>query len=309
LYRAIVTHVHDGENYYDAAGRELRSQGYPTASCFNWRTPVYAWLIGSLPNPEWARVIVILGALATLFLSYGLMLQESNRMWMGAAATLLLLGAVNWCVDGDAFLVQELWAGVLIALSVALYGHDRWCAGTLTGLLALFLRELALPYCVIAMALAAWQRRYRELVLWVVGFALYAEFLLWHFAEATRHMTLQDRAPGDWVQFGGVPFLLVTVQINAFLFPLPQWISAVYLPLSLLGLIGWRGRTAGRVGLTIAAYLAAFAVAGQPFNNYWGLLYAPLLPFGLAWAPVALRDLAVALLRPTPLPVKTAHVS
>src|SRR5207247_1164926 len=45
LYRRIVESVHAGEDYYDAAGRELRAAGYPTGSIFNWRPPVYAWLI------------------------------------------------------------------------------------------------------------------------------------------------------------------------------------------------------------------------------------------------------------------------
>src|SRR5207244_3739842 len=37
LYGAIVRRVHDGEGYYDAAATELRAQGYPSASLFNWR--------------------------------------------------------------------------------------------------------------------------------------------------------------------------------------------------------------------------------------------------------------------------------
>ena len=49
VYRNIVTRVHAGESYYDAAGQELRTNGYPTGSLFNWRPPTYAWVIGRLP--------------------------------------------------------------------------------------------------------------------------------------------------------------------------------------------------------------------------------------------------------------------
>jgi len=61
------------------------------------------------------------------------------------------------------------------------------------------------------------------------------------------------------------------------------------------GLAGWRGETGRRCLGTTVAYLAAFAVVGQPFNEYWGLLYAPLLPLGIAQAPAALRDLIQSL--------------
>ena len=88
--------------------------------------------------------------------------------------------------------------------------------------------------------------------------------------------------------------------MNAFLFSLPAWVSAIYLPLALLGLIGWRGRAATRITVTASAYLAAFAIVGLPFNDYWGLLCAPLLPFGLVWAPAAIQDLSRAILRTTP---------
>jgi hypothetical protein len=79
--------------------------------------------------------------------------------------------------------------------------------------------------------------------------------------------------------------------MNVFLRDLPVWVSAICLPLSLLGLASWRNETGLRVFLTASAYIAAFAVVGQPFNDYWGLMYVPLLPLGLVRAPAAISDL------------------
>src|SRR5262249_39245592 len=71
----------------------------------------------------------------------------------------------------------------------------------------------------------------------------------------------------------------------------PGWVSALCLPLSLLGWAGWRTASGLRGGLTLAGYVAAFLVVGNPaFNCYWGLVDAPLFAFGLLWAPAALRD-------------------
>src|SRR5260370_194252 len=78
LYRTIVERVHSGEDYYDAAQSELRTRGYPTRSMFNWRTPLYAWLLGSLPQPLWAKVLLGLIALAAVLMAYGAVRRESG---------------------------------------------------------------------------------------------------------------------------------------------------------------------------------------------------------------------------------------
>ena len=42
--------------------------------------------------------------------------------------------------------------------------------------------------------------------------------------------------------------------------------------------------------LASLAYLLAFAVVGRPENFYWGLMAAPLLPWGVAAAPRVVAD-------------------
>src|SRR4051794_3870068 len=41
VYRQIVERVRAGEPFYDVCRDELRKNGYPTRSVFNWRTPMY----------------------------------------------------------------------------------------------------------------------------------------------------------------------------------------------------------------------------------------------------------------------------
>src|SRR5438874_1953192 len=57
-YRRIVARVHTGEDYYRAAGEELRAGGYATSSVFNWRPPLYAWLLAAFPQPEWGQALL-----------------------------------------------------------------------------------------------------------------------------------------------------------------------------------------------------------------------------------------------------------
>lgn len=71
--------------------------------------------------------------------------------------------------------------------------------------------------------------------------------------------------------------------------------TALVLPLGVLGLLAWPGAMAGRALATVLAYLVFCAMVGKSFNGYWGGLFTPLLTLGLPWAPLALRDLALAL--------------
>ncbi len=302
LYHAIVERVRAGEGYYDAAGTELRARNYPTGTLFNWRPPLYAWVIGKAPEPLWAQAILVVAAIATLLLAYAEVKREAG-MQMGMASLLLLVSALSWTVNGEVYLFSELWAGVLIALSVFLYGQGHRSLGLAAGVLALFFRELALLYCGIALLLALWHKHRAEVAAWIVGLALYGGYLTLHGLEVAARITSADRVhPGGWIQFGGLTFVIGTCHMNVLLINLPAWVSALCLPLSLLGWAGWRTTTGLWGGLTVAGYVAAFLVVGNPaFNCYWGLMVAPLFIFGLLWAPVALRDAwAVARRSPTP---------
>jgi hypothetical protein len=291
LYQRIVERVHAGESYYEAAGGELRARGYATRSVFNWRPPTYAWVLGALPRPEWGKAILLVLAAATLLMSFVAVGREGHA-GLAVAGTLLMLGALTWCWDGGAYFAAELWAGVLIACSVSAAALRRWGLSVATGLLALFFRELALPYCGIALVLAWWQGRRREVFAWIFGLLAFVGFMTWHGLEVMSRISDADRAQATgWVQFGGPAFVMATCRMNTFLRALPTWVAAFYLPLALLGLAGWRGPFGLRTGLTAGAYVAAFAVVGLSFNDYWGLLSAPLLALGVVRAPVSLRDL------------------
>ncbi len=233
-------------------------------------------------------------AAVALILSCAVMHRQGGIGWV-VAGVFPLIGALYWCIDGDAFLSQELWSGILIALSVCFYAYDRWRLGLATGLAALFFRELALPYCLVAVVLAWRERRRAEVVAWMVGLSLYSVYMMLHVLAVAGRILPDDRLPASWLQFGGPAFLLLTCRMNAYLFNAPLWLSALYLPIALLGLAGWRGWIGARLSLTAGAYVAAFAMVGQPFNDYWGLMYAPMLAFGFAAAPAVLRDLFSAI--------------
>jgi hypothetical protein len=299
LYYAVAQRLHAGENYYDALGGELRSRGYPTRSVFNWRTPLHLELLAHLPSLGWARVLLALGAICAMVLS-AVPLCRDRRY--GFAVVQLLLLCVPFGITGmsNTFLFAEVWAGVLIAMSVGWYALGWRYAGAATGLLSLFFRELALPYAVIGAFLAYREGRKRELFFWLAGIGGYLIFLGLHAMAVLSRIPPAGVAPAmaRWIQFGGLPFVITTSRIGLLL-AFPYWVAALYVPVAVFGLVGWPSRVAFRVLATVGTYMLAFSVVGAPsINFYWGAVYNPLLAFGAAWAVPAFRDIGRLALAP-----------
>lgn len=203
-----------------------------------------------------------------------------------------MCGPLLPCLLGDLFVMPVLWAGVFIALSVCAYGLNRPCLGATAGLAAVFFRELALPYCLLGAALAVARRRRGELAVWLTGLAAWTVFFGLHWL-AVKHWTAADAVAHrhGWIQFGGVAFVQATMQMNACLLMLPQWVTTLYFVAAMFGLAGWGSPLGQRVGLTVCLFVVVFSIVGQDFNRYWGLLIAPLVCFGVVRFPAAAVDL------------------
>ena len=291
LYHAIVSRIHAGNAYYTAVSDELPLRGYPTKSVFNWRTPLPMLLLGRLPDPRFGQTLLALLALSVLFWGFGTLADEFG-LREACIAGLLLTGILLLCVVGNLYVMPVLWSGIFIALSACGYARGNVRVGVVAGLLAVLFRELALPYAVLCAAMALWERRWREVAVWSVGFAVLAFLFVLHVTFVNELIPPDAVAhEKSWVRFGGWPFLLSTAQMNGYLLLLPQWITAIYLPLAMLGFAAWRSPGGTRMALAITGYLVAFAVVGQPFNQYWGSLIAPLLCLGAAVSPRAIVDL------------------
>src|SRR5579859_4263499 len=204
FYAMVIDRVRHGEYYYDAAKAEFTSPywSFRPTSLFHWRTPIYAYGLAALPGETGGITVVALLALlttGTCFLALG-------RTGGPAPAfmTFLLVGPFAWCFLGGAYLFTELWAGILMALSIAAYALSRWKLAVAAALVALFIRELVLAYCLLCLVLALWERRRPESLAWLVGLALFAVFYGWHVGEVRKQIAGMENAQlGSWFRLGG----------------------------------------------------------------------------------------------------------
>jgi hypothetical protein len=194
---------------------------------------------------------------------------------------------------GDAAYTHELWAGLLISLSASLVGLGRHRLAPLPGIAALAFRELALPYCLCAAALAWWRGRRVSGLIWLAGLAACGAFYWWHTKQVRRFVTPAEWAQSDglspWLACGGLEFVLRTARMNMLLMLLPGTVAYLVLVLAVLGLAAMRGDAGWLLLAIVLAYVTAFLFVGQDFNGYWGAIYTPLLPVGLAYARAAFR--------------------
>ena len=304
LYHEMIVEVRSGREYYDAARERIPSHGFPISSPLNWRLPTYAWLLSQLPNKCWIQATLIVLSLGALGLAF---MGECRTSSVGHAAvtTFLLLGVVRWCFDGDAYLAQEPWAATLMVMSLGAHRLKLPWLAVISGIFALFFRELALPYCLVAAGLAAWNRRWLESVGWAAGILGFFAFLAWHFSQVQAQLALVSglEAGGvglsQWLRFGGLDFVLLTTRMNSLLFAAPGWLLWLYLLAALLGLAKRCDEASQLACLSALLYLAACAVVGRPENFYWGLMAAPFLCGGPAHALAAIYATVGVSLRET----------
>lgn len=305
LYRAVVNRVSRGEDYYIAAAAEQRVNGYPTAPAAVIREPTQALLLAAL-RTDLVRHAALLGlaagVIAALWSALGRMgLTPLTRRW----SLLLTISGMAVCIAQNAPYMHETWAGLLITLSLALRRPDRWALSVCAALAACLFRELALPFMFVMLAFAVYERRFQESLAWLGAIALFCGLFAIHCSLAGAQHRLGDLSSSGWLKFGGIGFVVSTLRWNAVFALAPPLMLIALLCVSALGLSGFRHAVASRAALTLVGYVAAVAVVGRPDNQYWGILFAPLVPLGLALALPALKDLAARATAKTPGPQRS----
>jgi hypothetical protein len=189
---------------------------------------------------------------------------------------------------------HEVWAGLLIALALACRSDKHWIAGVAFGLAAALVRELAFPFLIVMAVAALVTARKREAAAWSSAAAIVLAMLSVHWIWVARLAEPGDVTSPGWLALGGWRFDLALARQSSLLIALPAWAAAVATPLALIGWAEKAGGYAARTTAILGLWLGVFLLLGRPDNAYWGFLFAPILPIGLAFAPAALHDLVRA---------------
>jgi hypothetical protein len=298
LYARTIELLRHGEPYYPTITSELRANNYPLRPFVTVRLPTLGVALAALPDVLTARIALALLALVT-FAAWAWCFRALRGEPLRYTALLLLLASgIVPALTPVAYPLHEVWAGLLIALSLALRRPDRWLLSVAIATAAALLRELAAPYLLAMAVLALKDGCRREALGWLAGLLVFALALGAHAVAVGAVVTAADPASPSWLSLGGLGFVLQTAGWNLLLSAGPEWLGAVLLPLALLGLATCHDALGQRLALTVLGYTMAFLVVGRANNAYWGLMIAPLWPLGMYFAGPSLLRLGKAIIRP-----------
>ncbi|MES2754369.1 MAG: hypothetical protein V4659_06860 [Pseudomonadota bacterium] len=290
LYEGIVEGVRHGGRYYEVAAQALRAGDYPLRPFVTFRLPTLAVIQGAVPALVTIGLLYVL-AFAVLLAWAIRLVPALNRRPPVIVALALLAGGMVAFVQSELAAFHEIWAGLFIALSLALRRPGRWVEAVALGLVAMLIRETAALY-VAVMCLAAWlEGQRREAIGWAASVAVLAVVVMLHAQAVAEVVRPLDPASPGWAGMLGFGFFVTTLSVSTALMLAPLWLAAILVALSFAGWAAWRDPLATRALAMFVSYGALLALFGRPDTFYWGLMIAPTFLIGLAFAPDALRDL------------------
>ncbi len=301
LYDRAIERIQHGENYYDFIVAEHRLADYPVRPGVAVRLPTLAYIDAWLGIP--GQIAASLALLAAVLVAWWRRLGEeagsARARRIGFA--LLLIGATLG-LNRHFFVLHELWSGMLLALTFGLHRPGKWGWALAAAALAVAIREHALPFILLMAAMAFLRRDWKEGAAWSALAAAFLVFLGLHLAIIAAQVLPSDPFGQGWLDLRGLPGWISYVALSSNLRFLPGFVAGPLIVLAMLGWAAWN-RPAGQFGfLLYGGYGLLFMIAGRPDTYYWGVMVAPAVMVGLAFAPAGLRALIAAASAPAPEP-------
>lgn len=277
LYQHVSARLAEGEGYYEASADENRRHGYRLVPFFTVRPPAFAWFAAFAPL-EFVQ-FALFGLCTVLWILHpGLRPYERVLMAPGMA-----MG--GWHIFFGPMWLHEYWAGLLLAISLALYRSDRWWISVIPALLAALIREFAIPFLLLAGAFAIYNRRWHEFAGWTAATLAIAAYLGWHAWQVAGVTLPSDLSATGWGAVVGPSQAMAMSVSQSLLRILPDTLDRLILALSIIGWLGLRNRTGAFAFLYLCGMLMMIAIGAKPENFAWPLMLFPLLACGLVFLP------------------------
>jgi hypothetical protein len=295
LYKSVVDQVRSGHDYYEAVITAQRDKGYPVRPVFTIRLPTLSWLI-ALISPLWAWVLLMLLA-ATTAATWATVFIRTIKpsRWGTKLGVLLIILSVLPAVIEPLIWFSETWAGLLLALSLALRNANRWWLSIAVGFTAVVFREISVLYLILMMVMAIYDGRRWEMIGWGSAVVVFGLVFIVHTQSVLALTHPGDLASQGWYGQGGWPLFVSSACQLTTLAVLPYLVSSLLLPLSFFGFAVCANPIALRTLLTLIGYTLLISIFARSNNMYWIWMVSPVLILGLLFVPSAFTDLFMSL--------------
>lgn len=277
LYKNVSARVAEGEDYYEVSADENRRHGYWLVPFFTVRPPAFAWFASIAPLE--AAQFALFGLCCVLWILYP-GLRPYERVLLAPA---MAMG--GWHVFMGPMWLHEYWAGLLLAISLAVYRQDRWWISVVPALLAALIREFAIPFLLLAGAFAIFNRRWHEFAGWTAATLAIVAYLGWHAWQVAGVTLPSDLSATGWGAVVGPSQAMAMTVNQSLLRILPDTLDRLVLALSIIGWLGLRNRTGAFAFLYLCGMLLMIAIGAKPENFAWPLMLFPLWAGGIVFVP------------------------
>ncbi|NIJ39104.1 hypothetical protein FHR22_003838 [Sphingopyxis panaciterrae] len=294
LYANVLHRVEAGESYYTAVAAEHRANDYPLKPFMTVRLPTLMMIVATIGVPAAMALGLLAGVVAVSTWRQRIRSEPGLPRYASLAALFIAVN-LSQLTERAWVLMHEAVTGALIALALALYRPARpWAPMAVAGV-AVAIRETALPVAMLFGLFALIDRDWRAAAGWAALGLAFLAVLAAHIAALAAVTVPTDLASPGWSGLGGWATYVAFVHETSILRFTPMWTAALLVPLALLGWASWRSRL-GLAGLGVQLiYALLLMLFARPDNFYWGMLIAPTLFIGLAFAPAAVTALIRAL--------------
>ena len=304
LYHDIVAAMDRGEPYHVAAAEMHRAHNYPMKPFVTMRLPTLAEMAAHL---GWKGLQYVAYALAFVAVFLWVIATEDLLHW---TERVLVAGAVAWgsgMVTNEGLMaLHEYWGGLFIAIALAgVIGWPRqWWWIVLPIVCGLAIRELVLPFALLALGFAIYERRGAEAAAWVATIVAFAVLMLIHASLVQAQVRPTDLGSPGWHAMQGFSGFLKAVIFTSTLQPLGLQKALLAATLPLFGWLALDGRRGAFCALLWGGYALMIGAFSRPDTFYWGAIVLPSYFVGFALLPRAAWQLAGAVRgKPYPAPV------
>lgn len=291
LYHDIASSVATGKPYHAAAAELHRKHHYPLKPFVTMRPPTLVWLAAHV---GWANLQKLAYVLSFIAMFTWVMAFDKRLDWTERVLVAVAIGAgCSVVVSQGLMALHEYWAGwfTAIALACAVGWPKKWWLALMPAALGLAVRELALPFALLALAFALFERQGRAAAAWAVLIGLFGLGMAIHAHEVAAMLRPGDLSSPGWNAGQGFSAFLKAVIFTSLLQDLPLNLAllAAFLPL-----LGWLALP-GRGGLFALLFIVGDAVMISAFSRadtfYWGAIMLPHYFVGFALLPRAIWQL------------------
>ncbi len=305
LYHDIAKATAKGEPYHQAAAEMQRAHHYPLKPFFTMRLPTLNWLVVRI---GWHGVqkIAFCALFASIF-TWVIALEATLLAIERIAIAIALAAGSGAIMDADILALHEYLAGIFLSLALAgvFAAPRRWWLVLLPAAAALAIRELALPFVLLAAVFAVYDRRWREVAGWAALLAAFVIAMILHEQAVISQVRPGDIVSQGWHTAQGFSAFLKAVIFTSVLQPLPLGLALLAAMLPMVGWLALPGRSGLFAVLLFAGYAVMIAMFSRPDTFYWGAIVMPAYFIGFPLLPRALWQLSQAI-RQTP-PTSSPH--